>query len=417
MIAKRWNMKGVKVGMKKQILFVYLIFGVAVSNFSLDAQAAKPELWVNGKRVSQANIQVVAERRHLKGYFERWLEAAVADLERILVAFGVELSTDASFSIIVGGKIPEPLQASVEKERYPNQASVIRITDQKIHVTSPHGRGLGKAVYTFLHRLGVRWYTPGKWGESLPAGRVLLFDDVIVDGPDFMFRSFYWGAAGTFPQSMQDEHQQWEVRMRTDSEFGFGGHSYSEQIAPLEKYAAEHPEYYSMISGKRVVSGVKDGQFGDLQLCVSNKAVQQLAIDFARKVLGRSALNRIVSISPNDAGSFCRCKPCDAIGGPSDQTVFLANVVARAIRVDYPEALVGFYAYQHTVEAPERIKLEPNTVPYIVNSFNSLGFDSKTYSTLAVRKTPLAPVIRKWADVSKQTAIRFNWHVWQYPYD
>ena len=66
MIAKRWNMKGVKVGMKKQILFVYLIFGVAVSNFSLDAQAAKPELWVNGKRVSQANIQVVAERRHLQ---------------------------------------------------------------------------------------------------------------------------------------------------------------------------------------------------------------------------------------------------------------------------------------------------------------------------------------------------------------
>ena len=338
---------------------------------------------------------------------------------QLLPEFGVGLSDDAAFSIIIGGEVPEALRTAAEKERYSDQTSVIQITDRAIHITSPAGRGLAKAIYTFLDRIGVRWYTPGKWGEVLPDGRIELSTGAVVEGPDFMFRSFYWSRGGSYPPDMDADYRQWYSRMRMDSDFGFGGHSYSEQIVQPNKYAASHPEYYSLIGGVRIISGadVEKTQFGDHQLCVSNKEVQQLAIDFARQHFQKSELYRFVSISPNDSSTFCQCAPCGEIGGPSHQTVFLANVVARAIAGEHPDKLVAFYAYSNHLRVPEKRRLEPNVVPFIVNSYTSLGFDKAKYYDAVVRETPLRQVIEDWAALTKRTTIRFNEQSGRYPYD
>ena len=108
------------------------------------------------------------------------------------------------------------------------------------------------------------------------------------------------------------------------------------------------------------------------QLCVSNKDVQRLAIDFARNRFAKSDTYRIVSIIPNDGANFCECTPCREIGGPTEHTVFLANAVGGALRDQYPDRWVGFYAYSSHILPPENMQLESNVVPYIVNSHRAL---------------------------------------------
>ena len=397
------------------------ILGAAFSSVLPDAQAANPELWVNDKRITSAKVQVMVDRNNLTGKFQGWLDTSLADLEMILREYGITQSEDARFSIVVGEIVPEELDALAQKERYPRQTSVIKISDDAVYITSPGGPGLSKAVYTFLDRLGVRWYTPGKWGLSLPEGKVKLSNGPVVEGPDFLFRSFYWGKIGGYPRDMQEDYQRWYLRMRMDSNFGFGGHSYSEQIAPPHKFATEHPEYYSLIGGRRMASPHKARRYSH-QLCVSNKDVQRLAIDFARNHFAKSDTYRVVSISPNDGANFCECGPCRKIGGAIEHTVFLANVVGGAVRAEYPERWVGFYAYSSHILPPENMPLEPNVVPYIVNSHRALGQGEWKYMSAPVRHTALAKVIEDWARLGGKTAMRFNWGQgerdgWEYPYN
>ena len=405
--------------MKIRVEFARLLIGMMLTCCAVPAQTGNRELWVDDNRITLAKLQVIADRDSLDARFARWLDIAVADLKRLLPEFGVGLSDDAAFSILIGGEVPEALRTAAAKERYSDQTSVIQITDRAIHITSPAGRGLAKAIYTFLDRIGVRWYTPGKWGEVLPDGRIELSTDAVVEGPDFMFRSFYWSRGGSYPPDMDADYRQWYRRMRMDSDFGFGGHSYSEQIVQPKKYAASHPEYYSLIGGVRIISGadVEKTQFGDHQLCVSNKEVQQLAIDFARQHFQKSELYRFVSISPNDSSTFCQCAPCGEIGGPSHQTVFLANVVARAIAGEHPDKLVAFYAYSNHLRVPEKRRLEPNVAPYIVNSYAELGLYGWQYYAEPLRGSALGKVIEEWGDSGGQTAIRFNWGTPQYPFN
>ena len=415
------KMEKEKIITKKRILYGCLILGIAFSRFSLDALAANPELWVNGNHITSAKIRVMVDRKNLNRKFRKWLDTSLADLEKILSEFGIQQSEDARFSFVVDDVVPEELNARAQKERYPRQTSVIRIGDDTVHISSPGGRGLSKAVYTFLDRLDVRWYTPGKSGASLPTGKIELSEGAFVEGPDFLFRSFYWGKIGGYPKDMQEDYERWYLRMRMDSDFGFGGHSYSEQIAPPHKYAADHPEYYSLIGGRRIAAPQTAKSYSH-QLCVSNEDVQRLAVDFSRKHFSESDTYRIVSISPNDGANFCECDRCREIGGPIEHTVFLANVVGRAVRDEYPDRWVGFYAYSSHILPPENMQLESNVVPYIVNSHHALGQSEWKYMSAPVRRTAVGTVIEDWAHLGEKTAIRFNWGQgerdgWEYPYN
>ena len=410
--------------MRNIVLLVCLACGLVLADAKADAETAMRELWVNGKRVTSAKVQVVmADRENVHHRFREWFDASVADLKRILPEFGVELSEDTPFTILVGGDVPKALQARAQKERYPNQAAVIKVTDQGIHITSPGARGFSKAVYTFLDRLGVRWYMPGKLGESLPEGKVALSKGAIVEGPDFMFRTFYWGGDEShYPKEMRKEKGPWQRRVRMDNEFGFSGHSYTEQIVPPDKYGTRTPEYYSLVAGVRVAPSVDPKRFyQNHQLCVSNKEVQQLAIDFAKRRLGSSELHQIISISPNGDGPFCQCEGCQKIGTDTNQMVFLANVVARAIREEFPDDFIGYYVYDHTIWPPENMKLEPNVVPYIVNSYRRLYPGGHrvawTFYAAPVRETALGEIIKGWGDLGGRTAIRFNWRLPKYPFN
>lgn len=148
---------------------------------------------------------------------------------------------------------------------------------------------------------------------------------------------------------------------------------------PPDRYFDEHPEWYALIDGKRVAERKQ------LCVCTSNdEAVDQL-IENVREYLRRHPAVKIVGVIPEDGWGMCQCDPCAARdadpneryadqrnwreGGAnrakSDRYARLLNRVARGIRDEFPEVMVGGAAYIDITLPSERVAYEPNIVIWV----------------------------------------------------
>lgn len=75
-----------------------------------------------------------------------------------------------------------------------------------------------------------------------------------------------------------------------------------------------------------------------------------------------------VSADPSDGGGWDESEEARAIGGPSNQAVFLANQVAEAVQAEFPGRFVGMYAYNEHAEPPT-IPLAPNIFILVTTAF------------------------------------------------
>ena len=115
-------------------------------------------------------------------------------------------------------------------------------------------------------------------------------------------------------------------------------------IQYLEKYFKEHPEWYSLIGGKRT------HHHG--QLCLTSEAMRRELTDNALALLRRSPGAGIISISQNDCQGNCQCEKCKAVdeeeGAPSGLMIRFVNAVAEQIEKEFPnDSLVRTGAAEH----------------------------------------------------------------------
>ena len=136
----------------------------------------------------------------------------------------------------------------------------------------------------------------------------------------------------------------------------YGGHTYP-SACPVEKYYAEHPEYFALRSGKRV--GVK----GNPALCISNPAVEDLVVAEILKRFDNGS--DIVELGQNDGLDYCQCEKCAALGkglGFGEQFwVFHRRVAERLYRLR-PDKKVQIIAYSVTSDPPKTFKGFPPNV-------------------------------------------------------
>ena len=77
-------------------------------------------------------------------------------------------------------------------------------------------------------------------------------------------------------------------------------------LVPLSKYGATHPEYYSLVKGKRLLERT--------QLCLTNPDVKRIATETVLDWLRHSQkLPFAVSVSQNDWRNYCECENCTAL--------------------------------------------------------------------------------------------------------
>jgi hypothetical protein len=239
-------------------------------------------------------------------------------------------------------------------------------TDRSGITLSAHtSLGLQNALYALLDRWGCRWVMVGELGECIPKVRKLtvpvgtlepkVYNDFSVDssGSGSVYTEFYARNQAGFLNWTTMQH-------------------YWLYALPPEKYFGTHPEWYSLIAGKRQPK----------QLCTSNPEVIAEMIKAANTFLGAGENRVCFPMDPMDGIDFCQCDNCRALdvpgqftnGAPSvtDRVLRFANQVAAGIRDEFPDRYVGFYAYWTHVDPPLRERPAPNVIVGLTRMNNCL---------------------------------------------
>jgi hypothetical protein len=214
-------------------------------------------------------------------------------------------------------------------------------------------------VLSFLeNEFGCRWYTPSV--SIIPKRqeqRFCFYDHNEKPGirvrNDFYYEAFdpIWAARNRMNGRMTWNTQPGGV------EAYWAVHTFYPLMPPAEFYAT-HPEYYSLIDGKRI--------YERAQLCLTNPDVLKIIIERIKKRMRESPEYLIYDVSQNDWRNPCQCDKCQAIvkkeGSESGPIIWFVNQVAEAVEKEFPDKFIGTLAYQYTRKPPKNLKPRENVV-------------------------------------------------------
>ena len=265
-------------------------------------------------------------------------------------------------AIVVGpGPVAQALFPELTLEKFGLEELVIRTKGSRLLLAGGRPRGTLYAVYRFLQdQCIVRWWAP--WATSIPVRRNLHVGDLDLHmNPTFEYREPYWWA-GFEPR--------WKAHNQANGQShvipaDWGGcikykgfcHTFY-PLVPPEKYFAAHPEWYSLIKGKRTHQNA--------QLCLSNPELRDFMVQRVKESLRESPEDKIISVTQNDCFGACECDKCKAIdeaeGSPAGSMVDFVNYVAERSEPEFPDVAIDTFAYQYTRHPPKTIRPRPNVI-------------------------------------------------------
>jgi len=248
--------------------------------------------------------------------------------------------------------------AALGKEGY-----VIRTVGGRLVIAGGEPRGTLYGVYGLLEdHLGCRWFAPGV--SRIPKqGRLVLpaLDETKV--PVLEYRE---------PFTYDCFDGDWCARNRVNSHAarleakhggkitfgrGFFCHTFN-RLVPPDKYFDAHPEYFSLVKGKRL----KERS----QLCCTNEDVVRLCTEGVLEAMRQDPEGFVFSVSQNDWHNYCECERCQALaereGTQMAPVLHLVNRVADAVGRQFPDKAVETLAYQWTRKAPKTMRPRPNVI-------------------------------------------------------
>lgn len=274
--------------------------------------------------------------------------ARVAESGRALILVGRSSTAQAAFPEIDFAKLlPEEI--------------VIKTKDHQILLAGGGERGDLYAVTRFLHeQCGVRWWTP--WATRIPTNHNLSVGGLNIRyRPPFELREPFWMPA--FDPLWAARNTCNGQSARIPSEMGgciqYKGfvHTFYPLIPP-EKHFAEHPEWFSLIKGKRTHDRA--------QLCLTNPKLREFMVQQVKDWLRESPGAKIISISQNDWYGACQCKECKAVddreGSHAGTVLDFVNHIAEQIESDFPAVSVDTLAYQYTRKPPKTLRPRKNVI-------------------------------------------------------
>lgn len=245
----------------------------------------------------------------------------------------------------------------------PDETFWMRTSHGNVYLIGNSPRGTLYAVYTFLENyLGVRWYAPD--ATVLPPQPTIQIPDLNVQqSPAFSYRDT--DEHLVFQSAAWDAHVKLNgTSVPDDPAYGginrlFNGAENFYALVPPGKYFADHPEYFSLIGGKRSAQG-------DSQLCLTNPDVLRIVTDALVAEAKQNPKELTLGLSPNDApDGSCQCDACrasDALyGAPSGTLLHFVNQVAAGVQAALPgrKIWVETLAYQYTERAPNAGSIHP----------------------------------------------------------
>jgi hypothetical protein len=348
---------------------------------------------------------------------EKW---AARELQHwIREAGGVTLPIDSSGSVLSGPRIAigftgevKALTGSTAPADQDESFRYLSI-DGNIFIWGGRMRGSMYGVISFLEReLGCRWYTPRV--TSVPQKNEYVFVHLdhsekpgIRVRNDFYYEAFdpLWAARNRMNGAMSDRKQP------GGTESYWAVHTFYPLMPPSE-FFNKHPEYYSLINGKRTDTNA--------QLCLSNPDVLKIITERIKKTMKENPDYLIYDVSQNDCYNPCQCEKCQAIakkyGGESGVIIWFVNQVAEEVKKEFPDKFIGTLAYQYTRTPPENIHPLDNVVVRLcsieccfAHDFNSCPENASFLHDLR-KWSSLAPHMYIWDYV-----VNFSHYILPYP--
>jgi hypothetical protein len=277
----------------------------------------------------------------------------------------IPIATDAKLRkncIVVGsGPLIKMTLPHFDPSKLASEQIVVRSVGSRLVVTGGGTRGTMYAVYRLLQqKCGVRWWAP--WATTVPIHPHLKLANLdISEKPAFEYREPYWSHTNNGDWAVHNFSNGASIQV-DDSRGGkttYQGfvHTYYPLVPPAQYFKA-HPEWYSLIDGKRTTE--------DAQLCTTNPELRKFIVEQVRAQLKANPQVAIISVSQNDCFRPCQCDVCRALvkqeGSESALVLDLVNYVADQIKDEFPNVAVDTLAYQWSRHPTKAMKPRPNVI-------------------------------------------------------
>ena len=180
-----------------------------------------------------------------------------------------------------------------------------------------------------------------------------LSNEVKLDLHDLQNPSFRYRETLHLIPNLDQRYADWHKLQNRDDfwqDWGLFVHTF-QRLIPVDTYFEEHPEWFSLLNGRRV----RDGQ-----LCLSNPEVLEELCKNLEMQMQAEPEKHIWSVSQNDNEMSCTCPDClrlDSLyGGLSGTLLHFVNQVAAR----FPDKVISTLAYQQTRRPPKGIKPADN---------------------------------------------------------
>lgn len=363
-----------------QALSVVLIVWLCLSRSSLGAQ--DQGVLLDTRPLER--IQIVPGSDETTRFAAEELQKYLKQISGVQLPIVVTAETDRSGVVLSAGADSQGM-AELGDEGFS-----IRTSDRHVFLAGACPRALLYAVYAFLEHLGCRWCFPAAAGEVVPRCIPLNIPTLDVkEKPSFSYRTFQHCAA---VDQETIEWIDWMAKNRMNRFMitlypakGYKGQWYREFKAvpgllaairkrgilveaghhslyywlPPEKHFDEHPEWYSMIAGKRPRVSLTGKR---TQLCFSNSGVAEAVAQRILAFVRENPEADVISIYTNDGYGYCECPECGKAETPADAYVQFVNRVAKAVHLAAPDKRLSMLSYS-TVSAPPRSRVfDKNTL-------------------------------------------------------
>ncbi len=315
--------------------------------------------------------------------------------------------------------------AAVPAGAWPQGVDPARFGEQEIYLKSLSLDGAPKlilaggpqngtlyAVYQFIEDyLGVRWLAPGV--THVPAAPKALSAIDYRYEPTFEFRySTYFGS-----EDDREAVAYYRQVHRWLPGPSFACHTFYSYVPP-EVYFKDHPEYFSLVNGKRIAPTYdwrnhlnhRDHPGEQGQICMTHPEVLDILYDRIEQNIAANPANTVHHISQMDWGNWCECPTCAEIdeeeGSQMGSVLWGLNKVAERLAVSHPEHRIETLAYTYTRKPPKNLTPRDNVIIKLCSI--ECDFSRPFSDPESVANRRFAEDIDTWSKVAARL------HVWDY---
>ena len=329
----------------------------------------------------------------------------------VLLPYFAERCEKRGKELLVGNGTRNVFLSEDELGGIGEEGFVIKSVGEDILIAGKTSRGTLYGVYTFLEKyFGFRAFT--KDVEKVDRVESLALREVYIrESPAFEYRDAYFRNAfnGEFAAKAKLNST------LTDSSRAKGGnlkfynchHSFNDLVPP-RKYLETHPEYYSLVDGKRV----------PIQLCLSNPDVLDIATNQVFEWIEQNPRCRVFSVAQNDEVTetphYCTCPACRAVdeyeGSPAGSVIRFVNKVCQRVTEKYPDVLIHTFAFTYSRKVPKYVKPHKNVIVRLANIECEWGraFEETARLKPSSKTAEFLQSIKEWGAVTDRL------YVWDY---